>query len=175
MVNPLTFRAATETDVPAIVVLVTNAYRGKASRSGWTTEDHLLKGQRTDPAMIAAALDEPNGTIILAEHDSRVLGCIQITRIDEDAHFGMFAVDPTLQAAGTGSALLNHAEELARQQWGCSSMDLEVISQREQLIDFYIRRGYQRTGETRPFPYGDERFGIPQRDDLHFAVLRRDL
>jgi hypothetical protein len=54
-------------------------------------------------------------------------------------------------------------------------MDLEVIAQRDKLIEFYVRRGYEPTGATTPFPYGDERFGIPQRDDLHFVVLQRDL
>ena len=32
-----------------------------------------------------------------------------------------------------------------------------------------------RTGEFKPFPYGDERFGLPQRDDLRFEVLRKTL
>ncbi|CAM5698632.1 hypothetical protein SALBM217S_06382 [Streptomyces griseoloalbus] len=28
---------------------------------------------------------------------------------------------------------------------------------------------------TTPFPYGDERFGIPQRDDLEFELLVKEL
>lgn len=154
--------------------LVTDAYRGEASTAGWTTEDALLKGQRTDADMVTAAVVDPSGEVVLAEADGVLVGCIHVQREGAAAHFGMFAVEPTLQAGGTGSALLAAAEDRAR-AWGCSAMDLEVVAQRAELIAWYERRGYRRTGETKPFPYGDERFGIPQRDDLHFVVLRRDL
>jgi hypothetical protein len=30
-------------------------------------------------------------------------------------------------------------------------------------------------GFKKPFPYGDERFGIPKRDDLRFEVLEKSL
>lgn len=169
-----TFRPATTADVESIVALVTDAYRGVASTVGWTSEHHLLLGQRADAPMVTAAITDLDGQVLLAEADGRLVGCIQLQRTGTAAHFGMFAVEPTLQAAGTGSALLAHAEDLARSQ-GCATMDLEVIAQRDALIAWYERRAYQRTGETTPFPYGDDRFGVPQRDDLHFVVLRRDL
>jgi hypothetical protein len=46
---------------------------------------------------------------------------------------------------------------------------------RDALIAWYERRGYRLTGETQPFPYGDERFGLPQRDDLAFVVMEKGL
>ena len=49
------------------------------------------------------------------------------------------------------------------------------ISVRDELIAWYERRGYSRTGKYKPFPYGDERFGIPKRDDLRFEVLSKVL
>lgn len=169
-----TFRPATPADVEAIVRLVTDAYRGEASRAGWTTEEALLEGQRTDAAMVTASIADPSGEVVLAEADGGLVGCIHVRHEGAAAHFGMFAVEPTLQAAGTGSALLAAAEDRAR-AWGCTTMDLEVIAQRSELIAWYERRGYARTGETKPFPYGDDRFGIPQRDDLSFVLLLRPL
>lgn len=170
----LTFRTAEPTDIDTIVELVTSAYRGEASTEGWTTEHELLGGQRTDAPMVADAIDDTDGAVILAERSDAVVGCIQVTREGERAHFGLFAVDPTAQARGIGSELIDEAERTAR-EWGCTSMDIEVIAQRAELLAYYERRGYRPTGETTPFPYGDERFGIPRRDDLYFVVLARSL
>jgi GNAT superfamily N-acetyltransferase len=86
----------------------------------------------------------------------------------------MFAVDPARQVEGIGSRLLAAAEDIAR-GWSSQEMEMTVIAQRAELIAWYERRGYRRTGESRPFPYGDERFGKPRRDDLHFVVLSKAL
>ena len=50
-----------------------------------------------------------------------------------------------------------------------------MVHLRSALIEWYKRRGYVLTGETKPFPYGDTRFGIPKRDDLYFVVLQKRL
>ena len=52
---------------------------------------------------------------------------------------------------------------------------MTVLMQRADLIAWYGRRGYRRTGNTFPFPYGNARFGIPKRDDLAFVELAKDL
>jgi hypothetical protein len=52
---------------------------------------------------------------------------------------------------------------------------MTVIDARGELIAWYQRRGYRLTGEIRPFPYGDARFGLPLRDDLRFVVMRREI
>ena len=52
---------------------------------------------------------------------------------------------------------------------------MTVIRQRAELIAYYERRGYRRTGEERPFPYGDQRFGLPRRPDLSFIVMEKAL
>ena len=54
-------------------------------------------------------------------------------------------------------------------------MRMTVIDLRVELIEWYERRGYRRTGQTRPFPATDPRFGLPLRDDLRFAVLEKEL
>jgi ribosomal protein S18 acetylase RimI-like enzyme len=87
----------------------------------------------------------------------------------------MFAVSPALQGAGLGKTIIAEAERRARKAWDVTEMHMTVISVREDLIAWYERRGYRRTGEMSPFPYGDERFGIPQRDDLQFELLVKPL
>ena len=52
---------------------------------------------------------------------------------------------------------------------------MTVITQRAELIAWYERRGYALTGERRPFPAHDPRFGKPRRDDLEFVVLGKPL
>lgn len=170
-----TFRTAAQADVPALVALIESAYRGDASRAGWTTEADLLGGRRTDAEAVAAVVNDPAGRMLIAEADGAPVACCQLENRDGHAYFGMFAVSPALQGGGLGKQVLAEAERLVRDEWGASEMRMTVISVREELIAWYVRRGYVRTGETKPFPYGDERFGLPKRDDLEFEVLSKKL
>lgn len=175
MTDTLQFRAATADDIPAIVALVTSAYRGDASRAGWTTEADLLDGQRIDPEGVLADIERPMSRVLLAEREGQLLACAHIEKQEEAGYFGMFAVQPGLQGGGIGKRVLAEAERIARAEWQCTSMRMTVIDVRGELIAWYERRGYRRTGEYRPFPYGDERFGIPRRDDLRFEWLTKRL
>lgn len=172
----LTFRRAAEADVPAIVELVESAYRGEVSRAGWTTEADLLDGQRTDAQAVTAILRAPGGAVLLAEAAGQLVACCQLERrAAAEAYFGMFSVQPAGQGRGVGRQMLAEAERIARDEWAAKTMVMTVLAQRAELIAWYERRGYRRTGERRPFPYGDERFGIPLRPDLVFDVLAKPL
>jgi GNAT superfamily N-acetyltransferase len=146
-------RPATTTDVPAMVALVNSAYRGDRSRVGWTTEADLLGGQRVDAERLTETIARPGNVILLHERD----------------HV------PTTQGAGLGRQMLTAAERWAMEHFSSRTMHMTVIVQRAELIAWYERRGYHRTGERKPFPYGDERFGRPRRDDLAFEVLVKPL
>ena len=174
-VRALHFRTATAADIPAIVALVESAYRGDSGRRGWTTEADLLDGRRTDADAVAALVGRVDSCILLAESDGQLLASCHLQQQGSAGYFGMFAVDPQQQGAGLGKAVLAEAERLARAQWQSRAMRMTVIEQRPELLAWYQRRGYRRTGEYQPFPYGDERFGIPRRDDLRFEVLAKDL
>ncbi|MFJ3235000.1 GNAT family N-acetyltransferase [Streptomyces sp. NPDC086787] len=169
------FRDATETDLDALLALIQSAYRGDASRVGWTTEADILDGARTDAESVLKVIKSPDSRLLTAERDGRIVACCHLQHRGEHAYFGMFAVSPTLQGAGLGKLVLAEAERHARDGWKVAEMHMTVISAREDLIAWYERRGYRRTGQMRPFPYGEERFGIPLRDDLEFELLVKPL
>jgi ribosomal protein S18 acetylase RimI-like enzyme len=170
------FRDAGLDDVDEIVLLVESAYRGDASRAGWTTEADLLEGQRTDGEAVRALILKEGSRVLLAERDGELLACAHLDLCPPDAcTFGMFSVRPHLQGQGVGNALLRQCEQLARADWRCRAMRMSVLRQREDLIPWYERRGYLRTGESKPFPYGDARFGLPKVGDLEFVLLEKTL
>ena len=173
--SALAFRGAGAGDAPAVVALVESAYRGESSRGGWTTEADLLDGQRTDLADVRGLIDDPCGRIVLALDDGAIVGCANLRREGGAAWFGLFAVRPTLQGAGIGDALLRECERIARDEWALPALRMTVIWTRGELIAWYRRRGYAETGERKPFPYGDARFGLPRRADLEFIVLQKAL
>ncbi|HZQ56509.1 MAG TPA: GNAT family N-acetyltransferase [Acidimicrobiales bacterium] len=170
------FRRAAADDIPALHALVQSAYRGDASREGWTTEADLLGGQRTDPDALRAIIDGDGSRILVAEEHGVIVGCCQLERRSGGtAYLGMLAVAPGLQARGVGRAVVGEGERIARTEWGAERMQMTVIKQRSELIAWYQRLGYAPTGETAPFPYGDERFGVPKVADLEFVVLAKPL
>lgn len=169
----LSFRPATLADIDALVVLVTSAYRGDASKQGWTTEADMLDGQRIDPDVLRKDIERERSLIIIAEREAQLLACAHVAEENGAGYFGMFSVKPDLQGGGVGKLLLAETERIARDEWRLPAMRMTVIDIRDELIAFYERRGYRRTGVTKPFPYGDERYGIPKRDDLRFEILEK--
>jgi ribosomal protein S18 acetylase RimI-like enzyme len=181
----LSFRTATHDDIPALIALVTSAYRGDPSRRGWTTEADLLDGQRVDADMLRADIGAEENLLLVAidsadEDRTRLVACANVAaKISEDgvrtAYFGMFSVSPDVQGSGIGRIVLTEAERIARDALGCVRMRMTVIDAREELIAYYERRGYIRTGIKKPFPYDDPRYGLPKRDGLQFEVLEKTL
>src|SRR5262245_45304830 len=110
----LRFRFASAADVAHVVALVESAYRGEASRAGWTTEADLLDGQRTDREEVAALIADPAARVVLAEANELVGSVLVRQEGAGTSHIGMFAVRPALQGGGVGRQLLAEAERVAR-------------------------------------------------------------
>ncbi|WP_263374358.1 GNAT family N-acetyltransferase [Granulicella aggregans] len=174
----LTLRRALTTDLAALATLMNTAYRGTGPNASWNTEARYLDGDRTSEAALKEDLAaKPESFLLIAEEDSQppLRGCVWLEpQSDETWYLGSLTVDPTLQKSGLGRTLLASAEQWAKER-GARTIEMHVINVRDTLIAWYERRGYRLTGETHPFPYGDNRFGTPLRNDLAFVVLDKQL
>lgn len=149
----LSFRPATDADAPRLETLVNSAYRGDASRAGWTTEADLVTGARIDAAELQRLMAEEGSMILLCVQDGEMVGSVHLKRLDaRTAYLGLFVVKPTLQGGGLGKRFLAEAEATVCRAWGSSRMVMSVITVRPELVAYYERRGYRRTGELKPFP-----------------------
>lgn len=150
--SKLAFRIADKNDAPAITVLVNSAYRGDSSRAGWTTEADLLTGVRVNPEDVRELIETEDSLILLCLRDGNIIGSVNLLKTEDAAYLGMFAVNPELQGGGIGKQFMQAAEDLVKQRWHAKKMWMTVITTRHELIAYYERRGYQRTGRIKPFP-----------------------
>jgi ribosomal protein S18 acetylase RimI-like enzyme len=148
----LRFQVAENTDVLAVVTVINAAYRGAQSREGWTTEADLVAGDRVTAAELTALIARSDTVILLCLFDELIVGTVELRSQGLEAYLGMFVVNPRLQARGIGKKILAAGEAFVRSQWSSTSIALSVISVRDELIEFYERRGYKRTGVFEDFP-----------------------
>jgi GNAT superfamily N-acetyltransferase len=166
--SALSIRLAAHADAATLQPLIQRAYRGDASRAGWTHEADLLDGERISIAELEALIADPLGRILVAWRSETQIGCVRVAKVDNDlAYLGLLCVDPLLQAGGVGGALIAAAEDTARDVFGANRMEMTVIDSRSELIAYYARRGYAPTG-TRDFP-------IALDPPLHMVVLEKAL
>ncbi len=167
---------ATASDLPTLHALIESAYRGEAARAGWSHEADLLDGQRTDLAELEQMLADPAQLVLVLRDGDGITACVALAEKGGGlAYLGLLTVDPFRQATGLGRLILAAAEDHAAAEFAATRIEMTVIAQRDELIAWYERRGYALTGERRPFPHADPRFGLPRRDDLEFVVMERGL
>lgn len=166
----LAIRPAAAGDLPALRTLIQRAYRGEASRGGWTHEADLIPvGERIARTELEAMLADADERLLTGWLGDRLIGHVRVARSSDDrAYLGLLCVDPLVQAGGYGRQLIAAAEATARDAFGASRLEMTVISVRHELIGYYARRGYAPTGETRPFP-------LAMEPPLYLAVLEKAL
>ncbi|MDB5004751.1 MAG: family acetyltransferase [Mucilaginibacter sp.] len=141
---------ATLTDVPELVGLINSAYRGETSKKGWTTEANLIDGQRIDVDSLTAQISDPEAIILKNTNNEGIItGCVYLQKRANKLYLGMLTVSPTLQTNGLGKQLLQAVETYAR-NINIKSIIMTVITTRTELISWYERRGYSKTGEVIP-------------------------
>jgi N-acetylglutamate synthase-like GNAT family acetyltransferase len=164
---------ATSADIPALNKLINSAYRGESSRKGWTTEADLLDGMRCDENTIKEIIELPESLFLKYVEDNKILGCLRLDNRGKKMYLGMFAVNPDSQGKGIGKQLLIASEDEARKQ-NCQVIEMTVISVRYDIIAWYNRHGYLRTGVEKPMEFDGPSAGIPKMD-LSFVVLEKSV
>jgi GNAT superfamily N-acetyltransferase len=171
-------KAAVEADYAEVIALVNLAFRGSGSSASWNIEAGIIEGQRLNESLLREDLAAKPAAHLLIHRDEQngtLLGTVWLDPGKDGVWgLGLLTVRPDLQHRQLGRTLLRAAEELAKER-GAQRIHMTVVNVRTTLIAWYERRGYTLTGKTQPFPYGDERFGRPLRDDLHFVVLEKDI
>lgn len=170
------FYKAEISDTSAIVQLINSAYRGETSRAGWTTEADLLEGLRTTTQQVAGIIKRDDAFILIGVLNDQIVATIccewQAIGGNNTAHFGMIAVKPNQQNKGFGKQIIKAAEAMTTRQWRVVGFHMSVISIRHELIAFYERLGYQRTGEFRDFPQEPELWQ-PKVEGLNLQYLAK--
>jgi ribosomal protein S18 acetylase RimI-like enzyme len=160
-------------DADVLAQLVNAAYRGDSGRQGWTTEADLIDGTRTDAELLQNIMATPGQMILKYVLDDQVQGCVELHVEGDKLYLGMLTVNPLMQNKGIGKKLLRAAEDVAHQH-SCKKIEMNVLTQRQELINWYVRHGYEVTNQRKPFAYTDPRLGQP-KTKLEFVVLARQL
>ncbi|RZK58113.1 MAG: GNAT family N-acetyltransferase [Hymenobacter sp.] len=163
---------ATPGDAPTLAALINQAYRGLATPQSWTTEAHLLEGPRISETQLADLLQGAGTMLKHLDASGKLTGCVYVQPQGPRLYLSTLAVAPTAQARGVGHHLLAHAEAYARQH-GCPRIAISVLSARPELLAWYERHGYRRTGQREAFPDTTD-FGRP-RQPLELLTLEKAL
>jgi ribosomal protein S18 acetylase RimI-like enzyme len=176
MINEeLEFRPAANSDSEVITRLVNSVYRGENAKKGWTSEADLLGGIRIDKKAVDELINADNSVILLAFISGKLAGCVHLEKMENGrCHLGMLSVDVNYQNLKFGRSILDKCEDYAKNVFRCNEMEMKVIGQRKELIDYYLRRGYSITGEKEFFELG-KHFGDIKVNDLYFEYLIKKL
>lgn len=171
MVAEMTFEPASIDDAKSISLLINQAYRGQ---QGWTRETEIVEGERSSIEDVRGLIRNPKTHLFVAAFKGKLVACICVEERKKKAYIGTFAVNPAIQSQGIGKQVLNLAEKYAFNQLGARSLVMVVISQREELIAYYERRGYRRTGKISAYPV-HLNAGIPAVEGLAIESLEKTL
>lgn len=155
------FRLAEKRDIAELVKMINSAYRDQHQNS-WTNESQLVAGDRIDHVQLESLIEQQNHTpfhsvLLIAElhHQMRdtMIGCIAIDSQQQDVEIGTFCIAPEWQNLGYGAQVLNTAEAYAlKMKPDLRYFLMWVLDARSELIDFYIRHGYEKTGIVEEYP-----------------------
>jgi ribosomal protein S18 acetylase RimI-like enzyme len=164
---------ASKTDANRIADMVNRAYRPSSLERGWTHEADLVAGERTTSEQVLS-LFSPRSLVLVLCQGAAIVACVHLQNDDSEVYIGMLATEPSLQTQGLGKTMLSHAEQYAITHFNATVFRMSVLSSRTELIAFYERRGYARTGEVKAYPISAG-VGLPLVEGLQVEALVKRL
>ncbi len=129
----------------------------------------FLEGTRIDEAGMAQM--QRKGEFLVGENEpGSIIAAVYVELRGKRGYFGVLAVDPKCQHAGSGRAMIEAAEDYCREA-GCRFIDLTVLSLRPELLPFYRRLGYVESGTEEFRPARPLRPGV----ECHCIVMSKAL
>lgn len=159
-----------EAAVEQLLQLINSAYRGTEGAGRWTTEHHLVVGDRITRQGLLKVIADPAITLFTGVEEEKLVACIAAKHRSETVEFGTFAVAPHLHGRGLGKIMLAHAEAYARGL--AKTFQVCVVAQNTQLVEFYLKRGYRDDNIFLDYPKAEE-VGVPKRPDLRLKLLSK--
>jgi len=157
MTNSLNMRVARAEDAEAITNLINAAFE---------VERFFLDSDRIDIDRVHKLCH--NGTVLLAEDESGIVGCVYLEPNGDSMYLGLLSVAPNRQRTGLGAALIHAAEKFSRDK-GFHAIELWIVNVRKELPGYYSRFGFVETG-TAPFP-PEIKTTVP----CHFIMMKKVL
>jgi N-acetylglutamate synthase-like GNAT family acetyltransferase len=151
-------RVAVLPEAQAITHVINTAFR--------KAESFFIERDRIDLEKVQSLLR--TGEFLISVEDGAVSGCVYVEMKGDRSYLGLLAVDPKAQKSGLGSKLMSAAEDHCRKKRS-RFMDIQIVNLREELPDFYHRRGYVETG-TAPFTVG-----VTPKLPCHFVKMSKPL
>ena len=159
----ITISTADSKDVDEALDTINISYRSTESSRGWTHELDLLEGDaRTSREHLLGITNDARQALLIAKEGKVIVGTVHLRKENDRLYVGLLCVHPNNQDQGIGRLLLQEAENYAVVH-GIPRLYMVVLSERQELIDWYQRRGYILTDKKEPFSV-DPRFGRPTRD-----------
>ncbi|KAF4447839.1 Acyl- N-acyltransferase [Fusarium albosuccineum] len=174
--NNLEFRTATPDDAPQLQQLIQSAFRAEDSRKDWVGDADLAANFRLEVDEIMPGITKPDSAFLVAiDSSGGIVATIGVAKRGPDvARFFMLAVDQGRHRGGIGRQVLGYAEDYCQRVWGVDKIGLDALSVRKELIAWYLRCGFRKTGELTPFP-ADKINGRAVGEDLYFVEMEKDL
>ncbi len=147
MSNPVTFRKATRSDLPAIVAMLADDHLGQSREDPSSPPNQLYL------AAFDAIEADDNQLLAVADSGGEIVGCLQLSFVPGLSRLGMWRgqiesvrIAGSQRGQGTGRAMIEWAIDRCRAR-GCKLVQLTSDKARPDAIRFYEQLGFKASHE----------------------------